>query len=235
MVVSQLHSTTIYYPESDGRPMVETDTHYRVLTGLRFGLEFHFRDDPQVYVGANLMLYYQEGDPSKCVSPDVFVTFGVPKGDRRTFKVWEEGKSPDVVFELTSDSTRSEDLGLKCWLYSQLGVREYFLFDPLRQYLRPSLRGYRLIGDEYVRIGEEPAKSGELRLKSEVLNLELLAKGGQLRLLDPASGIWLPLPAELEAAWREAEARAAQEGKARKAAEAEVERLRTELQRLRGE
>jgi len=75
------------------------------------------------------------------VPTDVFVVLGVPKGDRRTFKVWEEGKSPDVVFELTSDSTRREDLGLKRWLYSQLGVREYCLFDPLRQYWQPALRG----------------------------------------------------------------------------------------------
>lgn len=226
MAVSRVQSSTIYYPESDGKPMVETDTYYRVLTGLRFGLEFHFRDDPQVYVGANLMLYYQEGDPSKCVSPDVFVVFGVPKGDRRTFKVWEEGKAPDVAFELTSDSTREEDLGLKRWLYSQLGVQEYFLFDPLRQYLRPPLRGYRLAGDEYERIPEEPTPPAELRLKSEVLKLELWVKGGQLRLFDPAAGTWLPLPGELEQAWREAEARA-------RAAEAEVERLRAELRRLR--
>jgi len=52
-----------------------------------------------------------------------------------------------------------------------------------------------------VRIAEEPALPGELRLKSEVLNLELWAKDSPLRLLDPASGTWLPLPAELEAAW----------------------------------
>ena len=80
----------IYYPESDGKPMAETDVHISILTYLREALIDHFRDDPQVYVAGNLFLYYEKGDKSKVVAPDVFVVKGVPKGDRRTYKLWEE-------------------------------------------------------------------------------------------------------------------------------------------------
>ncbi|MEW6366772.1 MAG: Uma2 family endonuclease [Acidobacteriota bacterium] len=221
-------STAIHYPESDGRPMVETDAHYREMTRLKFALEVFFEKNPAVYVGANLMMYYLEGDPTKCVSPDVFVAFGIAKGERRTFKIWEEGKGPDVVFELTSDSTRAEDLGFKRWLYGELGVREFFVFDPLRQYLQPVLRGFRLTGNEFMSITAEPAASGELRMRSAVLGLDLVVRGNELWLLDARTGRWLLGPHETEEARRQAE-------EAREAAEREVERLRAELQRLRPE
>ncbi|HID64173.1 MAG TPA: hypothetical protein EYP49_15750 [Anaerolineae bacterium] len=54
----------IYYPESDGKPMAETDTHINTLIYLREALRDYFRDDPQVYVAGNLFLYYEEGGGS---------------------------------------------------------------------------------------------------------------------------------------------------------------------------
>ena len=48
-----------------------------------------------------------------------------------------------MVFEITSRGTRLEDLGTKRALYAMLGVREYFLYDPLGEYLQPPLQGYR--------------------------------------------------------------------------------------------
>jgi Uma2 family endonuclease len=208
----------IEYPESDGQPMVETDTHYRELTGLRFALETHFRDDANVYIGANMMLYYVEGDPSQVAAPDVFVVFGVPKGERRTFKTWIEGKVPDVVFELTSRSTRQDDLRDKRVLYEGLGVSEYFLFDPLDEYLEPPLMGFRLQAGYYAPLTPERKPGGELRLASDVLDLELHVQAGHLRLSDPKTGRLLLTPDE---AWDRAQR-----------AEAEVTRLRAELARL---
>ena len=99
----------IEYPESDGKPMAETDVHRKVMTDLidRLIARYAHRDD--MYVSGNLLVYYFEGKPEKCLAPDCFVVFGVPAGDRRTYKTWEEGKFPDVVFEITSKKTKKEE------------------------------------------------------------------------------------------------------------------------------
>ena len=134
----------IHYPESDGKPMAETDVHIDALIYLRETLKAYFTADPRVYVAGNMLLYYEEGNPAACVAPDVFVVRGVTKRERRTYKIWEEEQPPTVVFEITSRGTRLEDLGTKRALYAELGVQEYFLYDPLGEYLRPPLQGYRL-------------------------------------------------------------------------------------------
>lgn len=224
----------VHYPESDGKPIGETDTHIDLLIYLREALSDYFRDDPNVYVAGNLFLYYEEGDPKQVVSPDVFVVKGVPKQDRRIYKLWEEGEAPDVVFELTSQSTRKEDWGPKKGIYEMLGVQEYFIFDPLTDYLEPRLVGFRLSDWGYRRI-EDTAP-----LKSQVLGLELHVEGERLRLIDPRTGDKLLTPLEAQEARRQAEdARrraetlAAAEAEARRKAEAELERLRAEVNRLR--
>ncbi len=218
----------VEYPESDGKPMAETDTHIQQLIYLREALNDYFRDDPNVYVAGNLFVYFVEGDPSQVVAPDIFVVKGVPKGDRRFFQVWKEGKAPDVVFELTSRRTRYEDLGAKKGIYELLGVQEYFLFDPLGEYLRPPLMTFRLTPEGYRRVEEEPPVS-------RVLGLELRIEGNFLRLVDPRTGEKLLTPLEAQEARRQAERRAAEEAEARRKAEAELEQLRAELARLKGE
>lgn len=214
----------LHYPESDGKPMGETDLHIDALIYLREALKDFFRDEPQVYVAGNMFLYYEEGNPAACLAPDVFVVQGVLKQERRTYKLWEEGQPPAVVFEITSRGTRLEDLGSKRVVYTMLGVREYFLYDPLGEYLQPPLQGYELQQGEYQRI--PPAAEG--RLVSRVLGLELWLEAGRLRVVNPATGERLLTPAEAQAAWRT-------EAAARQAAEAELERLQAELARLRGE
>nr|HID13754.1 Uma2 family endonuclease [Anaerolineae bacterium] len=203
----------VYYPESDGKPMAETDTHINLLIYLREALADYFRDDPNVYVAGNLFVYYEEGDPTKVVAPDVFVVKRVPKRDRRIYQVWKEDRGPDVVFELTSRSTRQEDLGPKKGTYEMLGVEEYFIFDPLGEYLEPRLVGFRLAKWGYRPIeGEEP-------LVSRVLGLELRVEGKMLRLVDPETGEKLLTPQEAQEARRRAEAWAAAEAEARRRAE----------------
>ena len=223
----------IHYPDSDGKPMAENDPQYWCITDTRFALEQFFRDNPNVYVGADLLLYYEEGDPTKSVAPDVLVALGVPKGHRRNYLIWKEGKPPDVVFEFASEGTWQADLGWKYGLYQGLGVKEYFLFDPLAQYFDPPLQGYRLQGRVYVPIPPLSSERGVMGLFSEVLTLELWMRpdGGEgmpyvLRLYDPASGTWLLSSMEAVDAYREAEARAAR-------AEARLAELEAELKRLR--
>src|SRR6266516_2548739 len=96
----------IEYPESDGRPLGETDAHRREILAIIAMLELFFADHADVYVSGNLMFYYEKGNPSAVVSPDVFVVKGVAKEERRTYKLWEEQKPPVAVFEITSRSTR---------------------------------------------------------------------------------------------------------------------------------
>ncbi len=221
----------IEYPESDGKPLGETDAHRREIRAIITMLEQFFADQADVYVSGNLMFYYEKGNPSAVVSPDVFVVKGVPKKERRTYKLWEERKPPATIFEITSRSTRLEDKGTKRELFAMLRVREYFLFDPLAEYLKPPLQGFVLKGDEFVQIVPEPDGA----LVSQELGLWLLREGSYLRLLDSATGQPLLRPSELDDARRaEAEARRAAEARAQ-AAEDEVERLRAELARLRGE
>ena len=213
MTVADLKAPApIRYPESDGKPMGETDLHITQILDLRFALARYFRDDPLVYVAADLLLYYVEGDPKEFVVPDVFIARGVPKRERRIYQLWAEGRAPEVVFEITSVSTRREDLGTKRVLYADLGVQEYFVFDPTGEDLRPPLRALRLVGLDYQPI-KEP-------VFSERLGLELRIESNRLRLFDPRTGKRLLTPEESDAA--------------RETAEAEVERLRAELEKLKG-
>jgi hypothetical protein len=87
-------ATQIHYPESDGKPMGATDVHIDALIYLREALRDYFRDDPLMYVAGNMLLYYEEGNPSACVAPDVFVVQGVAKGQRRTYRLWDEANHP---------------------------------------------------------------------------------------------------------------------------------------------
>ena len=174
----------IYYPESDGKPMAESDVHQAVMFDLIHALKTRYSGEPDVYVSGNLLLYYVEGNPRFSVSPDVLVTWGIPKGRRKTYLLWKEGRAPGFVVEVTSDTTRNEDLRKKKDLYEQLGVEEYFLFDPLDDYLRPRLQGYRLLDGQYEPIptsidGSLPSRTTGLRLKPE---------GENLRLIDEATG-----------------------------------------------
>ncbi len=216
----------VYYPESDGKPVAETEIHVDELLTARFVLKEHFRGVDDVYVNGNMLLYFVEGDPRKCVAPDVFVVRGVPNRKRRVFKVWEEGHAPCFVLEVTSDSTRSEDLRKKKDLYEHLGVEEYFLFDPLRDYLEPSLRGFRLVEGRYRPV--EPEADGSLASRTTGTRLRQEAQH-QLRFLKAETGEPLLRIEEVrdraemaEGALREADS------ERRKARNAEAERQRAE-------
>jgi Uma2 family endonuclease len=222
----------IDYPCSDGKPMGETPFHIRNLSNLFLTLDFWFANEEFVYVAGNMFVYYVCGDPRKHLSPDVFVVLGIPKKttpERRCYKVWEESRGPDVAIELTSSSTRDEDLDEKFRIYRDiLKVREYFLFDPEEEYLEPSLQGYRLVEGEYIRI--EPV---DRRLPSEVLGLHLERDGWQLRLYNPATRKWLPTVWETQEISQKAEAERQRAEAERQRAEAENSRLRRELEALR--
>jgi len=174
----------IHYPESDGKPMGETEIHIREIIYLFEALDEHLRGVPEVYVGADMLLYYVEGNPGKFVVPDVFVTRGVPRGERRTYKLWEEGLPPSLIVEVTSDSTRTEDVSRKKALYEQLGVEEYILYDPLQDYLRPPLQGFRLVEGHY-----QPIPTGaDGAILSQTTGVTLRIEERGIRALHTATG-----------------------------------------------
>lgn len=211
----QIHAApTLVYPESDGEPMAETDLHRKLMMDFILMLEDHFSDAKDVYVSGNLLMYYEEGNIYKSVAPDVFVVFGVSKKDRRTYRTWEEGKTPDFVLEAASPSTYNKDITEKKELYAAvLQVKEYYIYDPYGE-VHPHFQGYRLIDGVY-----QPIELREGRLPSTVLDLELGERDGTLGLYDTSRSAWLSPP---KARVAEAEARAVQEAEARKRAEAEL-------------
>jgi len=221
----------IEYPESDGMPMGETDLHrdwmFRILEILRL----RYRGQ-RVYLASDLLVYYEEGDPTKFVVPDDFVVKDCEPGRRRTFKIWEEGRGPDVVFEVTSRVSRREDQEIKPELYATLGVKEYFSYDPTADYLRPPLQGYRLERGGYTRI--EPDEAGVLQC--EELGILLRLEEGDLVMCDGRSGDVLRTEAEAERMARDAAEMARDTAEAaRDAAESRAAELEAELQRLREE
>jgi Uma2 family endonuclease len=177
----------------------------------------HYFQGQQVYVSGDLLVYYEEGNPKKFVVPDAFVVKGVPPGERRVFKTWVERRSPDVAIETTSRKTKKKDTVTKPELFAKLGIQEYFLFDPTQDYLDPPLQGYRIGDGVYSRI--DVAVDGTLL--SEELGLRLRFEKGQLEFYRIDTGERLLTAAE----------RAAKEAEGRAAAEAELARLRAELQR----
>ena len=223
---SAIQVTSVYYPESDGKPMGETDVHRdEMIRQLELLRRFYAGQD--VYVSGNLLVYYEQGNPKKFVVPDVFVVKDTDPRKRRIFKLWVERRIPNVIIETTSRKTKKQDSLVKPELYRQLGIPEYFLFDPTEDYLHPPLQGNRLAGDQYERIAADARGT----LFSRELGLRLQAEGGQLMFYRLDTGERL-LTAE-EARRIEAEARRI-EAEARRNAEAEVARLREELRRLTG-
>jgi len=213
-------AATIYYPETDGKPMGETDFHIKVIVDISEALRNFFRPQLDVYVSRDLLLYYEPGNTRKYVVPDVFVVRGVNKGARRVYKLWEEGRPPNVVIEISSRETEKADLDRKFHLYEQLGVAEYYVFDPERRYVKPPFRAWRLSGGKYVEVA---VING--RVSSDELGLELVDTGQTLRLFNPATGGFLLTPEE-EAVVRQEEADARQE------AEAHAARLAARLREL---
>jgi len=198
--------------------MAETDRHRKLMLGLLHALEERFRKNPRVYVTGNIFVYYRdENGELQPVSPDIFVVHGVAKHERRIYKIEDEGKAPEVVIELISRATTVEDHVTKRHIYTQLGVKEYFIFDPYRDAQPSALAGFRLENGEYVPM-TVARHNGSIHLRSKILGLELRVEKGQLRFYDPKTGARLRTPEETEDELR--------------TAEAEVTRLRKALAKL---
>jgi Uma2 family endonuclease len=174
----------------------------------------------QATVLGNQYLYYSQGYPKLRIAPDVMVIFDVAPGGRDNYKIWEEGAIPRVAFEITSPSTRNQDEGFKKDLYEQMGIQEYWQFDPKAQWIPGQLRGYQLVQEVYQPINNNISLALGLRLEPADTLISFYR-------LD--SGAKLLLPSELQAGWEQetqsrlaTEAQLNQETLARIAAEAKL-------------
>ncbi|MBW4496765.1 MAG: Uma2 family endonuclease [Oscillatoria princeps RMCB-10] len=212
--------TEILYPSADGEPVAETYDHlYALLTALEVLKQY--LAGRQATVLGNQFLYYSQGFPKLRVAPDVMVIFDVPPGGRDNYKIWEEGQVPTVIFEMTSKGTQNEDKNFKKTLYEQLGVKEYWLFDPKGEWVEEKLCGYRLRGETY-----EPITDS----RSTLLQLRLAVEDKLIGFYREDTGEKLLIPSELAEALRQ-ETLARQEAEER----AEQERQQAEQERQRRE
>jgi hypothetical protein len=178
-------------------------------------------------VSGNLLVYFQEGDPRKCVAPDTFVVKNCRPRRRRIFKIWEEKRTPNFALETTSKKTRREDRGPKKEIYAKLGVKEYFLYDPFGEWLKPPLQGFRLVDGDYQSI-EADADGGVV---SRELGVRFVLENGNLAMFDTATGERLLSQEE----WRQRETQRADDAEQRaRALEQELARLQESTQKTNG-
>lgn len=200
--------------------MAETFVHlYAMLVTLEVLKQY--LEGQQATVLGNQFLYYSEGLPNARVAPDVMVILGVEPGGRDNYRIWEEGQVPAIIFEMTSKGTRAQDEVFKKMLYAQIGVQEYWLFDPKGEWLEVPLQGYRLNGDEYESITDG---------RCEVLGLRVEYEGPLIGFSREDTGERLLIPSELATALK-------QEAAARQRAEeeADLERRKAEQERDRAD
>ncbi|GET38162.1 Uma2 family endonuclease [Microseira wollei] len=135
-MVKQLPTNTapaIIYPESDGQPMADNTKQFRPIVTIKENLELLFANNLDVFVAGDLLWYPVEGDNKTSQAPDTMVVFGRPKGDRGSYKQWEEENiPPQVVLEVLSPGSRLkrfQEMLQKLKFYERFGVEEYYVYD----------------------------------------------------------------------------------------------------------
>ena len=209
-------TSEIIYPSSDGEPLAETQQHVLAIL-MSLALLRLYLQEQQAVVFADQFLYYIEGNPRARVAPDVMVVFDIEKRLYPNYKIWEGQQTPAIIFEVTSAGTKETDWNFKKTLYEQLGVTEYWLFDPYGEWVAEQLQGYRLNEDGVYK----PIRDN----CSEVLQLKLQAEEYLIGFYRLDNGEKLLTPEELYSANLAANQRADQE-------QARADRLAEKLRQL---
>ncbi|MBE9159366.1 Uma2 family endonuclease [Nodosilinea sp. LEGE 06152] len=122
---------TVNYSDSDGQPMADNTKQFRWIVVIKENLELLFAKNPDVFVAGDLLWYPVEGDNTIRQAPDVMVAIGRPKGDRGSYRQWQEGGiAPQVVFEILSPGNRFGEMLRKLNFYERYGIEEYYIYDP---------------------------------------------------------------------------------------------------------
>jgi Uma2 family endonuclease len=207
-------------PYDDGVPM-ETQRHKLQMDLLIDALQPWLDERPDGYVGGNMFVYYSmtQVRNKDFKGPDFFVVLGVPKGERKSWVVWQEDKAPDVVIELLSESTASQDKNEKKLIYQdKMRVGEYFWYDPFNP---DDWAGFRLVNQAYQPI----ATNARNQLVSQALQLVLTRWEGNYKSVNTVWLRWATLEGELLPTGQELERRRAEDERRR----AEDERRRAQV------
>ncbi|PSF37625.1 hypothetical protein C7H19_08710 [Aphanothece hegewaldii CCALA 016] len=219
-MLQTIKETEIIYPSSDGEPLAESYSHlYAILTTLEVLKQY--LAGRQATVLADQFMYYAQGMPRLRVAPDVMVIFDVAPGGRDNYKIWEEKQVPKVIFEMTSEGTKNKDIEFKKTLYEQLGVFEYWLFDPRGEWINQQLKGYRLQDDSYKLITDG---------RSEPLQLRLVVEGELIGFYREDNGDKLLIPDELAEAVRQKDAQLQREQQEKEIAQQRLAEMEAKLQ-----
>jgi len=172
-------------------PEMESSLHYMQLLLLVTCLEWAWQERDDFFIGANLTIYFsrQQLKNRDFRGPDFFLVKNTTREPRNSWVVWEEdGRYPDLIIELLSDSTANVDRTTKLDLYAQrFHTPEYFYFSPETM----EFAGFRLNFNEYIPI--VPNDQGWLW--SESLGFFLGIHNNQLRYFS-LEGAVLPTPQE---------------------------------------
>ena len=217
----------IEYPEDDGNPMSDNTVQFRWIMTIQGGLDDLFRNDPDVFVAGDLLWYPVAGDNRTRQAPDTMVVFGRPKGDRGSYRQWDEDDiAPQVVFEVLSPGNRIGEMVRKCQFYDRFGVEEYYQYDPDRGELAAWIRQAGMLKELDNPVGSTSPRLG-VRFELDGLDLRLIRPDGQ------------PFATYLElAAQRDVERQRADSERQRADSEqqcADSERQRAEQERQRAE
>ncbi len=206
----------ILYPDSDGLPMSDNTRQFEYIVYVKKGVDWLFSDDPQIFVGGDLLWYPVEGNNKLRQAPDVMVAFNRPKGDRGSYQQWKEDNiPPQVVFEIISPGNTIPEMTRKFQFYERYGVEEYYIYDPDRLSLGGFLRqNDRLEAIEVIEGWVSPRLNVRFTLNQDG-GLELYRPDGRL----------FERYEEIAARADRAEQRATQ-------AEAEVDRLKAQLRAM---
>jgi len=224
MSSTTVETAPIVYPDSDGMPMADNTQQFRAIVTIQGNLDALFRDRDDVFVAGDLLWYPVEGRPDIRRAPDVLVAFGRPKGDRGSYRQWEEGGiAPQVVFEVLSPGNTLTEIAAKFEFYDTYGVEEYYVYDPERG----EMTGWR-------------QAAGRLRVIEEIdgwvsprLGVKFRREGGDVRLYLPDGRpfvSFVELQAQLEQERQRAEAEQQRAEAERQRAEAEQQRAEAEAQ-----
>lgn len=206
----------ILYPEQREDDMGETSIYAKLINKLLAMLLNFFAGREDMFISSNMNLYYEEGNPNKWFAPDLLIAFGVPNRERASYRVWKENVFPQVIVEVSSETTWKTDVSEKLEVYSDVGAEEYYILDPEFKYLpAPMLAFHRQNG----RLLSVPVDDG--RIHSPLLGLEIVRRENTFRLFDPNAGEFLLTLQESEQIRREKEA--------------EIEKLKAEIKRLKSQ
>ena len=211
---SSTEEREIIYPEQREDDMGETSIHITLVTNFLSVLKLFLKERKDVFLSANMNLYYEEANPNKWYAPDILIAFGVPDHERSSYQIWNEKVSPQVIFEVSYERTWKVDISEKLEIYGQLGVEEYYILDPEFAYLPAPILAFHRQGERLL-----TATVDNERIFSPHLGLEIVRTENDFRLFDPKIGSFLLTLEESE--------------DKRQKVETELKNLKAEIEKLR--